>query len=455
MKNSFPVLILALLIQAGVAQAQIGGGGEANPLLKTHPESLESFRDMRFGMFVHWGPVSLRGEEISWSRGISVPQNDYDSLYREFNPILFDASQWAQTASEAGMKYLVITARHHDGFCLWDSEHTQYDIMSSPYQQDIVRALSEACKKEGLALGIYYSVCDWHHPAYPTELPATYRHSGNEILKENADMKRYVTYMKNQLGELVNRYDPAIIWFDGEWERHWTHAMGMDLYAYLRGLKNDLLINNRVDKGRRGMSGITADTAKFAGDYDTPEQEIGKLNLERPWESCITIGRQWAWKPNDELKSKKELLKTLLQTAGGDGNLLLNVGPMPDGRIEKRQKTLLAQMGQWLNVHGEAVYGTRGGPYQPTDYLASTRRENKIYLHLLDPDKTQFSLPFPGDVKITSASLLHNGQAVSFDSDGPGLKLRLPPSATYDFRVIVLELDEDAMHIAPLERMLY
>ena len=174
-------------------------------------------------------------------------------------------------------------------------------------------------------------------------------------------MDRYRIYLKNQIRELVDGYHSRLLWFDGQWEKSWTHADGMDLYAYARSLNDSLLINNRVDKGLGGPP-RPGDVETYAGDFGTPEQEIGALDNVHPWESCITIGTQWSWKPNDSLKTVKECIQILAKTAGGGGNLLLNISPMPDGRFEQRQIDRLAGIGDWLGRYGESIYGTRGGP---------------------------------------------------------------------------------------------
>ena len=447
MKNKFKKLMLfssLLLGCSAMVSAQTGGGGEANPQLRTHAESLKKFKDMRFGMFIHWGPVALRGTEISWSRGKEVAKDDYDALYKEFNPVLFDAADWVKTAKEAGMKYVVLTTRHHDGFSLWNSKYSGYDMENTPYKKDIVGQIVKECKKQGLVFGAYYSICDWWHEDYPVAYPDEgYEfHTEKEITnpKVRQRMERYIGYMKNQLKELIENYDPAFIWFDGEWEWAWTHEMGMDMYKYLRGLKDDLLINNRVDKGRQGMAGTTKGE-KFAGDYGTPEQQIGVFDDQNTWESCITIAQQWAWKPNDKLKSEKECIQTLVQTIGGDGNLLLNVGPMPDGRIEQRQKDRLKQAGNWVKRNSEAVYGTRGGPYLPNDTLVSTRKENKIFLHLLKHPGKNLLLPNSKQVKVKKARFLDGNRALDFRKEKSGIVLELPetlPDSTVS--VVVLEL---------------
>jgi len=224
--------------------------------------------------------------------------------------------------------------------------------------------------------------------------------------------------------ELIENYGPlGIMWYDGEWEEPWTHEMGLELYDYVRNLQNDIIINNRVDKGRKGMEGVTRTDKQYAGDYDTPEQEIGKFQTDRPWESCITIAEQWAWKPKDKLKSFDECIATLVQTVGGDGNLLLNVGPMADGSIEPTQIERLKEIGQWMDKNGESIYGTRGGPFMPDKWGASTSKGNKIYLHILNKKGNKLKLPGL-DQTVTKCYFLH-GKEVDYSQTEKGLSVSL------------------------------
>jgi len=251
-------------------------------------------------------------------------------------------------------------------------------------------------------------------------------------------MDQYVDFLKNQLRELVVKYDTNIFWFDGQWEGSWTHEYGMDLYSYCRGLKDNVLINNRVDKGRTGNHGAPV-SDKFAGDFGTPEQEIGTFNIEEPWESCITICNQWAWKPNDQMKSLRECLHTLVQTVGCGGNLLFNVGPMLDGGIEQRQTDRLLEMGHWLEQNGNSIYGTKGGPFKPTSWMVSTHREKSIFVHLLYwPDK-KLILPNLPDHKVVSVKML-NGESLEYESGADYLTISLPEMPP-DENVSVLRLD--------------
>ncbi len=416
---------------------------EATTHFTTNQELLQEFQDMKFGMFVHWGPVSLKGTEIGWSRGDQVPVDVYDNLYNEFNPTNFNADEWLQIAKDAGMKYFIITSRHHDGFSLWPTEYSDYDIAATPYKKDVLMDMKKACESHGIVFGTYYSICDWRHPLYPLGSP------GGKTIKNTGDMEKYLPYIQGQTSELLQKYQSKILWFDGEWEEPWTHEMGLDFYQYLKGIDPDILINNRVDKGRKGMEGVTLE-GDFAGDYATPEQRVGAYDVDHPWESCITICNQWSWKPNDKLKSLDECLTTLIKTVGGGGNLLLNVGPMPDGRIETRQAERLREIGQWLSKNGEAIYGTKGGPYKPTDQLASTRKGNIIYLHILKNAPRSIRIPFPYDAGVISCSWI-NGGKVNYTKSANSLVIDLP-GKNQDLPVVLkLTLDAPAENLESLQ----
>jgi alpha-L-fucosidase len=427
--------ILACAAGSGRLGAEEGAAGAAPAA------AVARWQDMRFGMFIHWGPVSLTGTEIGWSRGAQVPIEEYDALYKRFNPVEFDADAWAATARAAGMKYVVLTTKHHDGFCLWDTRETPHNIMNSPFKRDVVKELAEACRRQGLAFGTYYSTCDWHHPAFPEGSP------GGRTKKPAPDLAAYDRYLRAQTRELISNYGPLLtIWFDVP--QSYGPDFGVPMVKELRALQPDILINNRAySVGGRG-SGIGHQNR--VGDYDTPEQEIGAFQLDRPWETCMTICRQWAWKPDDQMKSLDECIATLVACAGGGGNLLFNVGPTPEGIIEERQVGRLREMGAWLERNGEAIYGTRGGPLKPAKGLATTRRANTIYLHVLPQAPDPLKLP-PLARAIKSAEILGGG-AVEFRQSPEGVEIALPatlrlPAAT----VVKLDLDGSAMDLAPLE----
>lgn len=398
-------------------------------------DRLQWWQAARFGLFIHWGPVSLVGTEIGWSRGGErrglrfdlppgpVPVEVYDNLYQEFNPVQFDATEWVQIAQEAGMRYMVFTSKHHDGFVNFDSALTDYKITSprSPFRRDIVGELATAAHTAQLPFGCYYSPPDWRHPDYRTE-----------------HHRRYLDYFHGQVRELCSNYgDLAVLWFDGL-EENFTNVEEVEryrdqeifasaqiwgaekLFQEIRQLQPNILINNRC-----GMR----------ADFDTPEQMIGAFQTERAWESCITMGDQWAWKPNDNLKSLQQCLHTLIRVAGGDGNLLFNVGPMPDGRIEPRQVDRLREMGAWLRQFGESIYGTRGGPFKPGPWGAATHTEKYIYLHILEWPTAHLTLP-PLAQSIVDSATLTGGQAMVAQTT-QGITINLLPADRHPIDTIV------------------
>jgi alpha-L-fucosidase len=378
---------------------------------------------MRFGMFIHWGPVSLTGHEIGWSRGQETPIEEYDNLYKRFNPTQFNADDWVSAAKAAGMKYIVLTTKHHDGFCLWDTKQTDFNIMNSPLKRDVVKELAAACKKQGIAFGTYYSTCDWHHPDFPLMSP------GGRVERPKSDLDAYNRYLLAQVSELITNYGPLLVMWNDVPQKF--QGRGANTIKLGRALQPDLLFNNRTGDG---------------GDFDTPEQRVGKFQLDRPWETCMTICRQWSWKPNDEMKSLKECLQTLVTCAAGDGNLLFNVGPTADGVIEPRQVKRLKEMGAWLAKNGETIYGTRGGPWKPTKAVASTRKGNTIYLHLLREDDGRVELPAIA-AKVRAASL-PGGGPVKFEQSEGKLRLQFEPAAIDPVDTIIkLELDLPAMDV--------
>lgn len=392
-----------------------------------YPAHQQWWGDARFGLFIHWGPVSLKGTEIGWSRGgerrgygskgNQVPGEVYDNLYKEFNPTNFNAREWVAIAQAAGMKYLVFTSRHHDGFSMFDTKANDYKITNpaSPFRRDVVKELADACHEAGLRFGPYYSQPNWQHPdAFTPD-----RHD------------RYLDYLRQQVTELCSDYGRLdIFWFDGLGKPAQAYD-GEGLVKIIRSLQPGIVINNRTG---------------LAEDLDTPEQRVGTYQDRRPWETCMTICRQWAWKPGDEMKSLEQCLQTLVFCAGGDGNLLFNVGPMPDGRIEPRQVARLKEMGAWLAKHGESIYGTRGGPWKPSRTFASTRRGNRVYLHVFSWNGDQIELPaIPA--KVERASVLTGGEA-QVRAEGDKLVVRVAPADRQEIDTVIrLDLDRSAMDL--------
>lgn len=392
---------------------------------------LDWFRKARIGMFIHWGPVSLKGTEIGWSRGAQVPTVEYDKLYLSFNPEKFDADAWMRLAQDAGFRYVVPTARHHDGFCLWPSKLSDYTIAQTPFKRDIMGEIAAAAKGHGLAMCSYYSILDWRHPFYGTDSP------GGQKAKPHPDMTAFMSYVKGQLTELVRNYDLRMVWFDGQWEAPYTAAMAADLEPFMRSLKPGLIVNNRVGK------------VESAGDYDTPEQRVGSFQRGRAWETCMTLCQQWAWKPDDKMKSFPEVLRILVETVTGDGNLLLNVGPMPDGQIEPRQADRLRELGTWLKRCGESVYETRGGPYMNGAWGGSTCRGKSVYLHILKWNLRELRLPALPAKMLRFKSI--TGNAVSVVQGPQGLAVSQVGMGPIPVDTVIrLDLDKTAFDIEPI-----
>jgi alpha-L-fucosidase len=416
----------ALLAITGATLGSLAANSPASEWPKADPAAVAHWQSLRFGMFIHWGPVSLTGHEIGWSRGAETPVEVYDHLYRRFNPTNFNADQWVSLAKAAGMKYLVLTTKHHDGFCLWDTKLTDYNLLHTPFHRDVVKELASACRKQGVEFGAYYSVTDWYNENWPVTSPA------GTVKREKFDLDAYQSYLQGQLTELIKNYGPLLtIWND-------VPAMygqrGAATIRLVRSLQPDILINDRTGDG---------------GDYDTPEQRIGKFQLDRPWESCLTVSAHnaWAWGGSgDGVKSAAACLAMLIRCAGGDGNTLLNVGPRPDGVIDPAQANLLKSIGAWLAKNGDSIYGTRGGPWKPIKAFASTRKGNTVFLHIMKFSGQEIELPaLPAEIK--SAALL-NGSKVEFSQKAGKLVVNIPPSVREPVDTIVkLELDRPALEL--------
>lgn len=346
-------------------------------------QRMEAWMDMRYGMFIHWGLYALlgRGEWTMWSEAID--KDEYRKLMGRFTAESFDAKAWARAAKEAGMKYMVLTTRHHDGFSLWDSpsSYEHFDAMHSAAKRDFVREFTEACRAEGLKVGFYYSPLDWRFPGF--FFPRMYA--------KNAALLRQQTF--DQVRELLTNYGKIdILWFDGGedfwlchgrnlhlWEEKGTMEERIqvpnfwhegEMYQMIRTLQPDIVTNNRY-----GM--------RKYGDFITPEGQIGAYNTAERWESCFTLNNAWGYVPGEPM-SCRELLQTLLRCATGDGNLLMNVGPRPDGTMPEEHVARLKEVGDWLAQHGRSVYGTRGGPYLNDECGGMTCAGHTIYVHVWD-----------------------------------------------------------------------
>ena len=402
-----------------------------------HDARMAWWRDARFGLFVHFGLFSLPTQEPRrMDKYFTLPIEEFYSLKDQWNPPRVDVDQWARLAKAAGMKYVVLVTKSHDGWCLFDSKHTDFDVTATPGRRDILKPLAEACRREGLKIGWYYSIMDWDHPDC---LP---RRDVDKRPAVGADMDRYVVYMKKQLRELLTNYGRIdVIWFDGNWDPTWTDERGRDLERYLRGLQPDLIINNRVGKNcPNHISG-----SRPAGDFDTPEQMIPGTKLARPdWESCMTMNDHWQYIDYDQRwKTPSELIRMLVDTASKGGNLLLDVGPRPDGVVPPPAVERLEAIGRWMRVNGESVYGTTAAWFDHPAWGRVTMKatadgKKRLYLHVFDwPKDGKLNVPALSG-RLSRAYLLAGESRLAAD----GITITVPKNAPDPIdSVIVLEVE--------------
>jgi len=407
MKKRGTMVFLPFLIGSVIAVLTACGGSDADSTaapsipasqgLETqaeHDARMKWWREARFGLFIHWGLYAIPAGEWGgktiygeWIRNnAQIPIGVYDQFVSKFNPVKFDAEAWARAARDAGMKYIVITSKHHDGFAIFDSKQTDFDVMSTPFGRDILKELAAACKKYGLKLCFYHSIMDWHHPDYLPRRPWEEK----DRSAAGAVYDRYVAYMKAQLKELLTGYgEIGVLWFDGEWESTWTEDRGRDLYQYVRSLRPSIIINNRVGASRSGMEGLSANK-ESAGDFGTPEQQIPATGLPGvDWETCMTMNDNWGFNKADRnWKSSRDLIRKLADIASKGGNFLLNVGPTAEGLFPEPSLDRLAAIGRWMKANGESIHGTQAGPFQTLPWGRATRKaagdDTRLYLHVFD-----------------------------------------------------------------------
>ena len=436
MKTMTAWLMLTVIAFGG--DSERGESGEQTDYLKAKPEVVEAWQDMRFGMFNCWGPVSLTGEEIGWSRGTPpwgrrpgvrgskgpTPVDVYDNLYKKWKPDQFDARAWVQVAKDAGMKYMIFLVKHHDGFCLYDTKLTDYKITGpeSAWKVDVMKDVADACHEADLKLILYYSQPDWRHPDYLTE-----------------NHERYIEYLHGQVRELLTNYGKIDgLWFDNlrgrgdnaEAAKLWDAE---ELFRMARSIQPHLIINDRC--------GLDAD-------FYTPEQHVGGFQIERPWETCMTLNSQWAWKPDDKIKSLKQCIDVLVTCAVRNGNLALNTGPMPDGRIEPEQVERFRQIGDWLKEYGESIYSSRGGPWRDAPWGGTTHRGERVFVHVLRWPGDEITLsPIPA--KILGHRVLTGGTA-TVDQADDRITITVPDEHRQELDTIIeLTLDTRAVELRP------
>ena len=447
--------LLALLLQCQPAAESEAPDGELplqsvtmsnDEIMNESPEAfderMEWWRDAKFGMFIHWGPYAVPAGEYQGKviDGVSewimdqapIPVAEYEEFSRQFNPTEYDADRWVKLARDAGMKYIVITSKHHDGFALWDSEVSEYDVMDfSPIKRDLLAELSEACKKYDVKLCFYHSIMDWHHP----NAQAPHYPDYNTDQKENPAFQAYVdNYLFPQVTELVEKYDPHVMWFDGEWIPEWTHEHGIRMYTHLRKLNPDLIINNRVDKGRQGMQGMNKGN-EYLGDFGTPEQEILEGTSDYDWEACMTMNDSWGYKASDSnWKSEETLIHNLVDVAAKGGNYLLNVGPTAEGNIPPPSVERLEAMGRWLDVNGEAIYETERlkSDYKQGEHIRYTRKKGEAVFYgiVLEAPQSKITLKNLKPAAGSAVYMLGYEQPLQWTyDDNQGLTINVPAGA--------------------------
>ncbi len=453
MKTRLMISLLFSLTFTGIRQsgAQLNGilPTSDSPVLKTeHTQQPDTqmawWREARFGMFIHWGLYAVPAGEWNGKTGYGewirtsaeIPLDRYDLFKHSFNPVQFEAETWVRLARDAGMKYIVITAKHHDGFCMFGTKQTDFNILTTPFKHDPMLELAAACKKFGLKFCFYYSIMDWHHPDY---LPR--RDWEKNRTTEGADFNRYFSYMKAQLNELLSNYgDIGVLWFDGEWESAWNEKYGREIYDYVRALQPLILVNNRVGAGRIGNEGPPIGRA-FGGDFGTPEQQIPDTGIPGvDWETCMTMNNHWGYNKTDKnYKPAREIIRMLADIASKGGNYLLNVGPTAHGLIPEESIERLETIGSWMKINGQAIYGTMASPFRDLAWGRCTQKKTTngtiLFLHV-------FNWPYDGKLEIPG--ILNTPEKAHFLSDHDTTRLKI--MRTHENLVIVLpKTDPDSL----------
>ncbi len=421
MKRSY--LVLLFVIVAKLVAAQDYQPSESNRINRAQ------FQDMKFGMFIHWGPSSLLGSGEWIMNNRNIHKNRYQVLQEAFYPSHFDAKTWVSTAKNAGMKYIIFVTRHHDGFSNWDTQYSDWKITNTPYGKDVLKMLADECREQGIRLGLYYSQTDWYRDDYPHETARTGQKTGRS---GKGDYEAYLQFMKNQLSELLTNYgDVLSIWFDGHWDQ--TNVEGSadmssridwkydELYGHIHNLQPACLIGNN-----HHLEPFPGEDFQMF-ERDLPGQNksgfsFQKASDELPLESCETMNHSWGFNiTDDNYKSAHTLIHFLVNAAGRNANLLLNVGPKPDGTIGTEFTDTLRLIGNWLGRYGETIYGTRGKLIEAQDWGVVTAKKNTAYVHILHPNgKKAIFLPDLKE-KVTQAYLFDTKQKIRFKQQPEGL----------------------------------
>ena len=443
-----------LLLKASVL---LGQETSVQNWFDSREDRIDWHREARFGAMVHFTPDGIGkmnyydGKDLSDPyRGRPIPSSEFDRYYTKMTLQNFDANAWVKAFADAGMKYFVFVAKHHNGFCMWNSKYTNYDIFAVT-GRDVVKELSEACEKYDITFCLYYSIMDWYHPHATGD---SHGGKGYELPPGiEPDLENYIAYMNAQLEELTTNYGPiGLLWYDGAWmsrwtenpKLQWTKKHAQDLYDYTLKLQEEMICNNRMQRQHYKMT-------DNLGDYYTPELFIGNFDRENHWESVMKLGESWHWVPSEPVKSLAEIQQMLCRCAGSDGNLLLNLGPHPDGYLMSKQVERIKELGDWLKVNGEAIYETRGGPYLPSKSMVSTCKGNHIFLHIFDWIKTakELIITKPG-AKIISCQT--GNERLNFRINKDKIYINVPvEKREQGVTIIKLVIDKDAFNIPVIE----
>jgi len=431
-RHLFLLLVTLLIPFYGTTQNEIKKYIPSEENLKAR----KWFEAARFGLFVHWGVYSILGDGEWVMNKKNIAKKTYEVLPSLFNPTEFDANEWVKIAKNAGMKYITITSRHHDGFSMFNSKTSDYNIVSkTPYKKDILKELSEACQSEGIKLFFYYSLLDWYQDDY---FPRG--KTGNGITdRGEGNWEDYIKFMKDQLKELLTNYGPiAGIWLDGHWDKKDANWHYDEIYELIHQLQPSCLIgNNHHESPKWGE-----DFQMFERDYPGKNTSgfgtaYDDVSTYMPLEVCETINGYWGFKYKaNKHKSAKRIILDLITSAGYGSNFLLNVGPMPNGQIQHEHVATLMEVGDWLRRNGKAIYDTLAGPFPPSDSMVSTIKENKIFIHFIGSDRKTFVIPNK-NLNIESVILLKSKKSIDFSVNSNWIEFSIPNDEIDDIATII------------------
>ncbi|MBN1987551.1 MAG: alpha-L-fucosidase [Prolixibacteraceae bacterium] len=400
----------------------------AQPNYQPTQENLQNrewFQDAKFGLFIHWGVYSILGDGEWVMNQQQIPVKLYERLPSFFNPVDFDPAEWVSMVKKAGMKYITITSKHHDGFAMYDSKISNYDIVDrTPYGKDVLKMLKEECDKQGIKLFFYHSQLDWHHPDY---YPRGRTGQGYTGRPEDGNWNDYIDYMNTQLSELLTNYgDIGGIWFDGMWDKPEANWRLDETYSLIHKLQPGAMIGSNHHISPIPGEDFQMFERDLPGENTMGFNQTGTIS-ELPLEMCETMNGSWGFNLKDQnYKSSKRLIQTMVKAAGYGANFLLNTGPMPNGKIQPENIDTLAVMGKWLEKYGETIYNTRKGPIRPQDWGATTlAKDGTVYIHLLELKDENLLLPALPQ-KIKSATYFDGGEKVNFQETGYGLLVHIP-----------------------------